>query len=97
MTKAEEKAQRLKEVEEMRKSKILTASETAAYLGINVNTLYAMMSRREIPYYKPGGKNTFFKVEDLENHLLRGRVATEEEIESKAQSICLKRKMGIKA
>ena len=56
MTKAQEKAQRLKEVEEMRKSKILTAAETAAYLGINVNTLYAMMSRREIPYYKPGGK-----------------------------------------
>lgn len=89
--------QEVKEMQEMRKSKILTTAETAAYLGISVSTLYGMMSRREIPFYKPNGKNVFFKVEDVENHLLQGRVATETEIMSKAQDICLKKRMRVNA
>ena len=47
--------------------------EAAAYLGISINTLYRMTSKREIPFYKPNGKTIYFLTSDLDAWLYRNR------------------------
>jgi len=49
----------------------------AAYLGISQSKLYQMVSRREIPFYKVGGK-ILFKREDLDAYLESCRVGAAE-------------------
>lgn len=44
---------------------ILTAEETADFLGISKNYLYKLTHRHEIPYYRPNGKLIYFERADL--------------------------------
>lgn len=74
----------------MTKTKMLTPTEAAEYLGIKVSYLYKLMMRRVIPYYKPGGKLCYFDRDDLDKWLRSVRVASDEEIESQAQAYILK-------
>ena len=49
--------------------------EAADFLGYKKNYLYKMVYERRIPHFKPGGRKgrLFFKKEDLEAFLFRGR------------------------
>lgn len=83
----------------------LTAAEAACYLGIAKNTLYKMVMRGDIAYYKVsggqkfvGGKEKartggklFFAREDLDAWMRSNRVASKREIEEAAQSESLKK------
>ena len=74
----------------MTKPSMLTPTEAAKYLGIKLSYLYKLMMRRVIPYYKQGGKLCYFDPEDLDRWQRSVRVATDDEIESQAQSYILK-------
>lgn len=63
---------------------ILTAEETADFLGISKNYLYKLTHRREIPYYRPNGKLIYFERADLMAWMRRNRVATEAEAKDNA-------------
>lgn len=39
---------------------VFNTEEACAYLGISESLLYKMTANREIPHYKPRGKNLFF-------------------------------------
>lgn len=69
--------------------RVLTLSEAAKYMGVSKSWLYKLTSNRAIPYYKPSGKLLYFSLDELEQWLLSNRVATQDEISSKAQSYCL--------
>lgn len=83
----------------------LTAAEAACYLGIAKSTLYKMVMRGDIAYYKvSGGKKViagkekastggrlFFAREDLDAWMRSNRVASKREIEEAAQSESLKK------
>lgn len=62
----------------------LTTTETADYLGISKSTLYKLMSRKEIPYYKPWGKVALFKASELEALVDRTRISTAMELREQA-------------
>jgi excisionase family DNA binding protein len=47
-------------------NKMLTISEVAEITRLSRATLYAYVSRREIPFYKLGTR-TMFKMEEIEN------------------------------
>lgn len=50
-------------------------SKTAAsYLGISRQHLRRLCMQRRIPYYKPGGWYSYFKVEDLQKYMEQGFV-----------------------
>lgn len=63
---------------------ILTAEETADFLGISKNYLYKLTHRHEIPYYRPNGKLIYFERADLMAWMRRNRVATEAETKDNA-------------
>lgn len=63
----------------------LTTREAAEYLGLKVGYLYKMTSRKEIPYYSPGGKRMYFKQAELDRWIEKSRISTEEELKSKVQ------------
>lgn len=64
----------------------LTAKEAAAYLGFSVNSLYNKCSRKQIPYYKPNAGKIYFRREELDEWIQAGRVATDAEIQNKANN-----------
>lgn len=67
----------------------LTADEAAAYLGFKKTHLYNKCARKEIPYYKPsGGKRgkTYFLRSELDKWIASGRVATNAEIQQRANN-----------
>ena len=61
---------------------VLNIDEVATYTGISKLYLYKLTSKNLIPFYKPNGKNIFFKKDEVDNWLLRNREDTQEEIQA---------------
>ena len=53
--------------------------EAAPFLKLTKNTIYGMVSRREIPYYKRG-KKLYFKVVELSDWLNQKKFATKTQL-----------------
>lgn len=70
---------------------VLTATEAAAYLGVSLSCLYKWTMNRTIPHFKPNGKLVYFEREELEKWMMSNRVATEQELEQKAQTLASKK------
>ena len=68
---------------------VLTTTEAAQYMGVSKSYLYKLTMRQEIPHYKPCGKMVYFNRVELVAWLQRNRVATDEEINQKAQTYCV--------
>ncbi len=73
---------------------VLTSDEAAKYMGISKSYLYKLTMKQEIPHYKPMGKMCYFNRAELEVWLQNNRIATDSEINQKAQSYCM-RKGGV--
>ena len=61
---------------------ILTLEEVAKYTNYSKSYIYKLTSRREIPCYKPNGKQLYFKRPEIEEWLLSNRKMTNKEIET---------------
>jgi excisionase family DNA binding protein len=61
------------------------------YLSISKGTMYRLTMGREIPHYKVG-KRLYFKKEDLNTWIGRGKVLTNQEIHEEADRYLLGRK-----
>ena len=70
---------------------VLTAEETARYMGISKSYLYKLTMRGEIPHYKPMGKMVYFNRAEVEEWLQQNRCATASEIADKANKILMKK------
>lgn len=65
---------------------ILTLDETAEYLNLSKSALYKMTSKREIPFYNPGGKKIYFKRTEIERWVLNSKSQSIEEINDEIKS-----------
>ena len=75
--------------------KVLTTQEAAIYLGWSMSYLYKKTALKEVPHYCPMGKTLYFDRLELEAWMKRNRVASNDEVLSKAQAdIALRRKGG---
>lgn len=63
----------------------LTTKEVAKYLGLTETYIRKMTHNREIPHYKPMGKNLYFNREEIDEWVLQSRVATADEIRAEAR------------
>ncbi len=78
----------LERIEELlRKNRLLekeffTLEEAAIYLGQSKSSLYKLTSKKEIPFYVPGGKIIYFRKRELEEWILNGKVASIEDLEN---------------
>lgn len=71
---------------------ILNLDELASYTGYSKSHLYKLTHQNRIPHYKPGGKNCFFRLDEVKEWLLSNRVSTRQEIESQASAYMLNHK-----
>lgn len=65
---------------------VFTIDEVCIYIGISKSHMYKLTSGQLIPYYKPNGKNIYFKRDEIDEWLLQNRVSTLEEIESSSST-----------
>lgn len=72
---------------------VLTSDEAARYMGISKSYLYKLTMTKQIPHYKPMGKICYFNRQELEQWLQLNRIATDVELNQKAQSYCVREKV----
>lgn len=75
---------------------VLTIKEAAEVTGLSVSRMYTLACYKKIPHYKLNGRGLRFKRSELEAWLTRDRVATDEELNAKAQMYLAKKKGGKK-
>ncbi len=63
---------------------VLTFDDVALLTGLSKSHLYKLTSTRQIPYYKPSGKNVYFDRKEVEDWLRQNRANTEQEAQSGA-------------
>jgi excisionase family DNA binding protein len=66
-------------------SGVFDMNETAKYLKISKATLYGMTSKRILPYYKHGHR-IYFRKNEIDDWINKGRVKTQEEIQEEASN-----------
>lgn len=91
----EEVLEKLKKIEALSllaAKSVLNLDEVVLLTGYSKQHLYTLACNKQIPYYKPNGKNLFFKKDEVEEWLTRGKVNTNEENEQAALAYCAARK-----
>ena len=67
--------------------KPLGVTEAAEFLWLSKNYLYKLIHLRRIPYYKPTGGRVFFRREELEEFIYRGKVSADYELQGNADHL----------
>ena len=62
---------------------ILTVDEVVNYTGFSQKQIYKLTSTRAIPHYKPSGRKLFFKKDEIDEWISRGRVDTLDDLNNK--------------
>jgi len=70
---------------------VLNLREAAKYLNVSCSHLYKLTYTKEIPHYKPRGKQVFFERKELDRWLLQNRQKTKAEIEQAAIDYVVRR------
>ncbi|WP_291073028.1 helix-turn-helix domain-containing protein [Empedobacter sp. UBA5987] len=55
------------------KNNYISFKEAIDYLKVSKSTLYKLTSNREIEFYKPNGGKIYFKLEDLDSWINKGK------------------------
>lgn len=63
---------------------VLNVGDVAVMLGVSKACIYELVQNREIPCYKPRGKNLYFDKSEIEAWMKRNKVETLEEAQQKA-------------
>ena len=63
---------------------MLTFDDVILLTGLSKGHLYKLTCKHVIPFYKPNGKQIYFDKKEIEAWLRQNRVASNEELESKA-------------
>jgi len=64
--------------------------EVASYLKMGKSAIYKLTMDRQLPHYKMG-KILYFRKEEIDNWINKGKVKTQQEINEEADSYLLKR------
>ena len=75
----------IKEQNILRKE-ILTLDEITWYLGLSKSSIYKLTSKREIPFYSPGGKKLYFKKSEVDTWIYLSKIIPSDEVESEIEN-----------
>lgn len=79
-----EQLDRIENYAQIASKSVLNINEAAFILGMQPRTVRKMVLQHTVPVYKPNRSVLYFKKSDLEDWMLSNRIASSEEIESKA-------------
>ena len=65
---------------------ILTVEEATVYLQLSESCLYKMTSKKEIPFYRPGGKKIYFKKSELQEWVFNSKVESINDLSDEVES-----------
>lgn len=65
---------------------VLSLEEASEYLQVSKSCLHKKTSKKEIPFYVPGGKKIYFRKSELDSWVFNSRVAAIGEIDLETQS-----------
>jgi excisionase family DNA binding protein len=71
----------------MQAQKALSVDEAAIFTGLSKGYIYKLIHQKKIPFYKPLGGRVFFKQDELEAFIFRGRQAAAYELEERAEGL----------
>jgi len=74
--------QELKSLTLLGAKQALTMDDTALLTGLSKSYLYKLVCTKRIPYYKSGGKITYFDKTELSGWLLKNKIKSTDEITS---------------
>lgn len=63
---------------------VLTLEDVSLLTGLSKSHLYRLTCTRQIPFYKPNGKQIYFDRAEIESWMKQNRVATQQEAEQAA-------------
>ena len=90
MTEIIKQLQEIKDLTLLGVKNVLTMKDVCLLSGLSKSHLYKLVWSKRIPYYKSeGGKNTYFKKEEIEQWLTAYRVPTMAETEQAAINQCV--------
>lgn len=69
---------------------LLNIQEASSYTHYSVKYLYKLTHQKRISFFKPQNGRIFFKLEDLDAFMMRGRVAADFEVAAKADDWILR-------
>jgi excisionase family DNA binding protein len=69
---------------------VLGVIEVATYLKISKATVYKLTMDQQLPHYKQG-KRLYFRKEEIDNWINKGKVKTKQEINEEAESYLSRR------
>lgn len=63
---------------------VLNLDDVSALTGLSKSYLYKLTYNKDIPHYKPHGKQVYFDRKEVEDWMKQNRVATNAELEDQA-------------
>ncbi len=75
---------------------VMNFNDLATYTGLSKSYLYKLTSTGAIPHYKPMGKVLFFDKAEIDLYLKQNRVATAQELDTKASTFVTLKSGGAK-
>ena len=75
----------------LQNKEVLNLRDAAEYSGLSKSHIYQLLTRKEIPYSKPGGKTVFIRKSDFDKFLLSNPVLTDDQVDKFANSKTFKR------
>ena len=73
---------------------VLTLEDVALLTGLSKSYLYKLTCAKQIPYYRPNGKQIYFDRGDVEEWMKQNRVNTRQEAEQQAAMYVAGHKKG---
>lgn len=74
-------------------SDLITVEQFASIFSVAPATVYAWVHQKRIPFYKPNARMLRFKRSEIEAYMTRNRSASQDEIETEANTKVL---LGVK-
>jgi len=71
---------------------VLTLNDVALLTGLSKSHLYKMTCQKQIPYYRPNGKQIYFDRGEVEGWMKQNRVSTTQEAEQAAAKYVAERR-----
>ncbi len=63
---------------------VLTLEDVTLLTGLSKSYIYKLTCTKQIPYYRPNGKQIYFDRAEIQTWMKQNRVTTESEVEQKA-------------
>ncbi|MEY3499749.1 MAG: Helix-turn-helix domain [Bacteroidota bacterium] len=70
----------------------LSAEEAASFLKLKLNTIYSKAEKGELPFYRSGKRKLLFSKKELEQHVLKRKVKSLEELKEEVEQFNGKKK-----